>query len=68
VTKEEAYEQVLEQAEALFQGQRNWVWYAFGLLSAIRDSADKLVLKATWQILPHFYTMHFSHYLRHRRP
>jgi hypothetical protein len=25
VTKEEAYEQVLEQAEALFEGQRNWV-------------------------------------------
>lgn len=25
VTKEEAYSQVLEQAEALFSGQRNWV-------------------------------------------
>jgi len=30
VTKEEAYEQVLEQAEALFEGQRNWVWYVLG--------------------------------------
>ncbi|GKT45103.1 free methionine-R-sulfoxide reductase [Colletotrichum spaethianum] len=28
VTKEEAYEQVLLQAEGLFDGQRNWVWYA----------------------------------------
>ncbi|PVH89178.1 GAF domain-like protein [Cadophora sp. DSE1049] len=27
VTKEEAYKQVLEQAEALFDGQRNWVWF-----------------------------------------
>jgi L-methionine (R)-S-oxide reductase len=25
VTKEEAYKQVLEQAEILFEGQRNWV-------------------------------------------
>ncbi|KAH9212198.1 GAF domain-like protein [Leptodontidium sp. 2 PMI_412] len=25
ITKEEAYKQVLEQAEALFEGQRNWV-------------------------------------------
>ncbi|PMD23742.1 GAF domain-like protein [Hyaloscypha hepaticicola] len=25
VTKEDAYKQVLEQAEALFEGQRNWV-------------------------------------------
>ncbi|CCF40457.1 hypothetical protein CH063_11019 [Colletotrichum higginsianum] len=25
VTKEEAYEQVLLQAEGLFDGQRNWV-------------------------------------------
>ncbi|CZR53342.1 related to Free methionine-R-sulfoxide reductase [Phialocephala subalpina] len=28
VTKEEAYKQVLEQAELLLDGQRNWVWYA----------------------------------------
>ncbi|GAW19813.1 hypothetical protein ANO14919_093040 [Xylariales sp. No.14919] len=27
VTKEGAYEQVLLQAEGLFDGQRNWVWY-----------------------------------------
>jgi L-methionine (R)-S-oxide reductase len=25
ISKEEAYKQVLEQAEALFEGQRNWV-------------------------------------------
>ena len=68
MTKEEAYEQVLEQAEALFEGQRNWVWYASLNLSAVRNNADWLVLEATWQILPRFYTMRFSHYLRHRRP
>ena len=27
VTKEEAYKQVLESAELLFEGQRNWVRY-----------------------------------------
>ena len=27
-TKKEIYDQVLEQAIALFEGQRNWVWYA----------------------------------------
>jgi hypothetical protein len=27
VTKEEAYNQVIEQAEALFEGQRNWVGF-----------------------------------------
>jgi len=27
ITKEEAYAQVLEQAAALFDGQRNWVWF-----------------------------------------
>ncbi len=26
VTKEEAYQQVLDQAEGLFYEQRNWVW------------------------------------------
>ncbi|PNY25787.1 GAF domain nucleotide-binding protein [Tolypocladium capitatum] len=26
VTKDDAYEQVLLQAEGLFTGQRNWVW------------------------------------------
>ncbi|EAQ92465.1 predicted protein [Chaetomium globosum CBS 148.51] len=26
VTKEEAYQQVLMQAEGLFYEQRNWVW------------------------------------------
>lgn len=28
MTKEEAYKQVLEQAESLFEGQRNWVCLA----------------------------------------
>ncbi|KAE8441499.1 hypothetical protein EG329_004887 [Mollisiaceae sp. DMI_Dod_QoI] len=27
ISKEDAYKQVLEQAEALFEGQGNWVWY-----------------------------------------
>lgn len=27
ITKEDAYKQVLEQAEALFEGQRNWVCF-----------------------------------------
>ncbi|KAK2755325.1 gaf domain nucleotide-binding protein [Colletotrichum kahawae] len=31
VTKEEAYEQVLLQAEGLFYEQRNWVWYVNNL-------------------------------------
>ncbi|KAK5657319.1 hypothetical protein OQA88_3383 [Cercophora sp. LCS_1] len=30
-TKDEAYEQVLLQAEGLFYEQRNWVWYVFNL-------------------------------------
>ncbi|EJT77114.1 hypothetical protein GGTG_07026 [Gaeumannomyces tritici R3-111a-1] len=34
VTKDEAYRQVLEQAEALFEGQRNWVRAAFRVSSA----------------------------------
>jgi hypothetical protein len=29
VTKEEAYKQILEHAEALFEGQRNWVGLHF---------------------------------------
>lgn len=31
VTKEEAYKQVIEQAEALLEGQRNWVSFKFQL-------------------------------------
>ncbi|KAJ1326525.1 L-methionine (R)-S-oxide reductase [Microdochium nivale] len=27
ITKQEAYEHVLLQAEGLLDGQRNWVWY-----------------------------------------
>ncbi|KAH8687896.1 GAF domain-like protein [Tricladium varicosporioides] len=44
ITKEEAYKQVLEQAEALFDGQKNWVcnlantasllWHAYHSLSS----------------------------------
>ncbi|KAI0473175.1 GAF domain-like protein [Xylariaceae sp. FL0804] len=33
VTKEQAYAQVLLQAEGLFEGQRNWVWYVFRVYS-----------------------------------
>jgi hypothetical protein len=33
VTKEEAYKQILEHAEALFEGQRNWVSFHFPSLS-----------------------------------
>ncbi|KAE9962080.1 hypothetical protein EG328_001017 [Venturia inaequalis] len=28
LSKSEAYEQVIEGAKSLFEGQRNWVWYA----------------------------------------
>lgn len=50
VTKEEAYKQVLEQAEALFDGQRNWVcnlsntasllWHAYHSLPAPSSSVN----------------------------
>jgi len=31
VGKKEAYEQVIEHAAALFDGQRNWVWLSIAL-------------------------------------
>ncbi|KIH88000.1 GAF domain-containing protein [Sporothrix brasiliensis 5110] len=45
LSKEEAYEQVLLQAEGLFDGQRNWVnWSGFYLIDTARKERDELIL------------------------
>jgi hypothetical protein len=45
ITKEEAYAQVLEQAAALFDGQRNWVWFAQTKRHALRKRWELTFLR-----------------------
>ncbi|KAE9961441.1 hypothetical protein BLS_002089 [Venturia inaequalis] len=44
LSKSEAYEQVIEGAKSLFEGQRNWVWYALQP-NMRKDTCDKTDLK-----------------------
>lgn len=41
VGKGEAYKQVIHQAEALFEGQRNWVWCVLNLYSDTATTRTK---------------------------
>ncbi|RYC53772.1 hypothetical protein CHU98_g12438 [Xylaria longipes] len=65
VTKEEAYEQVLLQAEGLFDDQRNWVWCVYRTHHEMYMKHKRLTdngVKAIWQTPPRssgtrFYTL-----------
>ncbi|KAH8808072.1 GAF domain-like protein [Xylogone sp. PMI_703] len=57
ISKEEAYKQVLEQAEALFDGQRNWVTNAASLLWHAYKSLPSPSNEVNWA---GFYTLHPS--------
>ncbi|KAK8125590.1 GAF domain-like protein [Apiospora kogelbergensis] len=45
VTKQQAYDQVLLQAEGLFDGQRNWVSFVLGYISNFHRVHDCLLLE-----------------------
>nr|XP_036589479.1 gaf domain nucleotide-binding protein [Colletotrichum truncatum]KAF6801484.1 gaf domain nucleotide-binding protein [Colletotrichum truncatum] len=48
VTKDQAYEQVLLQAEGLFYEQRNWIWYVQSLhYHSVKFSTLKLLITKT---------------------